>query len=884
VRTGARRGMRSDALGGKRLLAAIAAVPIVLITLTVVVTSLGWMHTTFPGFFVMANRVVPSIGLSHWSIGGRERALYQRQILTVDDVPMASAVELYAHVRAAPPGNVHRYGVRTDYGVETHALAAMPFTGGDWIAVFGALLLNGIIFTAVGLLVWILGPPVPATVGTVVVMLDLGLFCLTAMDLYGPARFFRVHVATEALFVPTLLHLALVFPVTRLGRLRRPVLWLTYGLGIVWAAAYEWWLFDPVVYSQIHNLCMVGTGIVGVGLILGGLQAYVTSPSLLVRKRLGVAALGMLTGFAVPAWLLTMSGLLGGEAPINLAAFTAFLFPLSLAYAVLKHDLFEIDALLRRATSYLVLTATVATLYAGMAFVVGAALQTVNAAQSALFPLLFGVVMVFGLIPMRDHIQRVVDRIYHRTNHDAQNTLQRASGALVATLDLDDISTLTIEIVCQSLIVRDASLWLHAADDTFVLAHVAGTGLTFRGPLGTTHPLVVHLRSGARAISIYDRDTEMTPTWDARRRERALRDLGADIVLPLGRGDPVGFLALGPKESGSMFTLDDVSFLATFANQVAVAVLNARSYRQVEELNVSLEQKVEQRTHELAVTNDQLETSLTERERAYRELQQSHETLVRTEKMATVGRLTAGIAHEVNTPLGATLNSLKTLEELIEEYTASIGDPGVTEDDHRALAQDLATTARNISTWTNKAAGYIRSVKAHTRNLDRTEECAFDLTQLIADTRLLLEHQFRHASCTLTVDCPPAVMLFGDAGKLGQVLTNLLTNAIDAYEGSSKETGDIRLRVRSSVDEVVIAVEDDGAGIAAEHRDRIFEELFTTKPSGRGTGLGLPISRAIVAKCFGGRLDVTSELGRGSCFTIAMPQRLAASAPLRAQA
>jgi signal transduction histidine kinase len=864
-------------LRNKRLLAAACAVPAAFLALTVVVTSLGWLHGTFPGFFVMANRVVPSIGLPHWSIGGRERALYQHQIAAVDGIPVATADELYARIRATPPGEEHRYEVRTDDQAETHTLASMRFTVRDWISVFGALLLNGFIFTAVGVLVWILGPSVPATVGTVAVMLDLGLFCLTAMDLYGPARFFRLHVATEALVVPTLFHLALVFPVVRLGRFRRPVLTVAYALAALCTAAYEWWLFDPVAYSRIHNLCMAGAGVVGVGLILSALQAYITSTSLLVRRRLGVAALGMLTGFAVPAWLLTASGLLGGDASLNLAAFTAFLFPLSLAYAVLKHDLFEIDALLRRATSYLVLTAAVATLYAGMAFVLGAALQTMNAAQSAVFPLLFGVLMVFGLIPMRNRIQRVVDRLYHRTNHDAQRTLQSASGALVATLDLDDISTLTVEIVCQSLIVRDASLWLRASDGSFALAHVAGTGLALRGPLAATHPLIAHLRSGVRAITSYDHDTEVTPTWDQRRRERALRDLGADVVLPLGSGDPIGFLAIGPKESGRMFTLDDVSFLATFANQVAVAVLNARSYRQVEELNVSLEHKVAQRTREL-------EAALGERERAYSELQQSHASLMRAEKMATVGRLTAGIAHEVNTPLGATLNSLKTLEELIAEYTDSIGDPSVTLDDHRALANDLATTARNLLTWTNKAAGYIRSVKAHTRNLDRTEEYAFDLTRLIADTRLLLEHQLRQASCTLTVECPPTVTLYGDAGKLAQALTNLLTNAIDAYDGCGTGEGAIRVRVRPGAQEVAIAVEDDGAGIAPEHRERIFEELFTTKPSGRGTGLGLPISRAIVAECFGGRLEVTSAVGHGSCFTIIVPQRLASAAPLRAQA
>lgn len=860
---------------GMRVVTGAYVVAVVLVTLTVVVTSLGWVQTTFPGFFIMANRVVPSIGRPHWSVANASDGLYQHEVLRVDGLPVASAEAAYARVAAGAPDEVHTYELRAAGQTTTQSLAAMRFTGGDWIALFGALLLNGVIFSGVGVLVWMLGPSTPTTAGTMAVMVNLGLFFLTAMDLYGPARFFRLHVTTEAFFAPTLFHLAIVFPVVRLGRWRRKVLAAVYGLATVWAGVYQAWLYDPDAYSRIHNLCMLGVGVVGAGLMLSSLHAYVTSPSLLVRKRLGIVALALLTGFAVPAWLLTASALIGGEAPINMAAFTAFLFPLGLAYAVLKHDLFEIDALLRRATNYLVLTGTVAGVYAGMVFVVGAALQSANAAQSAVVPLLFGVLMVFGLLPLRERIQRIVDRLYHRTNHDAQRTLQRASGALVATLDLDDISTLTIEVVCQSLNVRNASLWLADGGD-FALAHAAGAGPARREPIAGAHPLIGDLRATARAVSTYERDADRPLTADERRTAEVLRTLGAEVVLPLGTGDPIGFLALGPKESGSMFTLDDVDFLATFANQVAVAVLNARSYRQVEELNVSLEHKVTQRTSELAMVNDDLATSLGERERAYQELQQSHESLVRAEKMATVGRLTAGIAHEVNTPLGATLNSLKTLDELIAEYASSIGDASVTVDDHRQIASELAEVAGNLTAWTNKAAGYIRSVKAHTRNLDRTENCAFSLPQLITDTRHLLDHQLRQASCTLTIECPDEVTLFGDAGKLGQVLTNLLTNAVDAYEGCGTAEGAIRLRVRETAEEVTVTVEDDGAGIAPEHRERIFEELFTTKPSGRGTGLGLPISRDIVAKCFGGRLELTSELGRGSTFAIVLPRRSAA--------
>jgi signal transduction histidine kinase len=108
---------------------------------------------------------------------------------------------------------------------------------------------------------------------------------------------------------------------------------------------------------------------------------------------------------------------------------------------------------------------------------------------------------------------------------------------------------------------------------------------------------------------------------------------------------------------------------------------------------------------------------------------------------------------------------------------------------------------------------------------------------------------------------------------LGQVLTNLLTNAIDAYEGRGMEAGTIRVEVTPAASHLEIAVEDEGSGIEPEHLERVFEELFTTKPAGKGTGLGLPISRDIMTDCFGGRIDVVSTPGKGSRFTLWMPRR-----------
>ncbi len=847
------------------------------------VHSLEWINRTFPGFLVMDNRVVPSAGLAHWTGLQYDRSIYQRQVQRVDDVPVASADDIYDRVAGAPPGTSFRYELRAGDARERRVIPSMRFTWSDYLTLFGAYFLNGVIFTGVGVAVWILGPANPTTLGTVVLVLDAGAFVLTAMDLYGPSDLFRLHVTTEALFPATLLHLMLVFPVLRLGRWRRAVIGVIYAADLTVIAAYQAYLYDPDTYSRIHNFCMAALGLAGAGLIVSGISAYWTSRSLLVRKRLGIVLLGIVMGFALPAWMMTTSGLTGGEQSINLAAFTAFLFPLSLAYAVVKLDLFEMDAMLRRGINYLLLSGMVMLLYAIVVLGLGMVLQTASVMQSPAFPLVFSILMITFFAPMRDAVQRGVDRLYYRASHNAQKTLERASAALSATLNLDEIHTLTLETMCEALVIDRAAVWLRDVDGRFARAHGRGVADPPLAPVAPDHPLSLRLERAPRAVSTYDFADDFALGPAERACRETLDQLGAELLLPLRvRGSLSGFIVLGPKKSATLYTLDDLDFLHTFANQVSVAIVNALSYRKIEELNVSLEHKVAQRTRELGTTNSELARSLGELERAYHELQRSQENLVRAEKMAALGRLTAGIAHEVNTPLGASLNALKMIEELVAEYRASIGDATVTEDDHRELAAELLESVENVAKWTSKAAGYIRSIKAHTRNLDAVQERTFDLAQLIEDTRVLLSHRLRLSSCTLTADCPPSLMLYGDPGKLGQVLTNLITNAIDAYEDHGNADGRIHVEVRAAGNEVEIAVEDSGSGIAPEHLERIFEELFTTKPPGKGTGLGLSISRDIVSDCFAGSIGVASTRGVGSRFTIRLPRREAATPSVHA--
>jgi len=229
-----------------------------------------------------------------------------------------------------------------------------------------------------------------------------------------------------------------------------------------------------------------------------------------------------------------------------------------------------------------------------------------------------------------------------------------------------------------------------------------------------------------------------------------------------------------------------------------------------------------------------------------------------SEKMASLGRLTAGIAHEMNTPLATVRASLVALTKLAAEYDSSIGDTAITPEDHREIAQEIQQAIRLADTAAERAASFVRGIKAQTRDLPQ-ERQQFDVVPVIQETLLLLSHALRKAGCTAALESArDHVELFGSLGRLSQVVTNLVTNAIDA--SISKGGGPITLRLTPQDQGVVLEVTDAGCGIAPEHLPKIFDPMFTTKPFGEGTGLGLTIVHEIVVGEFGGTVDYLSAL------------------------
>ncbi len=247
-------------------------------------------------------------------------------------------------------------------------------------------------------------------------------------------------------------------------------------------------------------------------------------------------------------------------------------------------------------------------------------------------------------------------------------------------------------------------------------------------------------------------------------------------------------------------------------------------------------------------------------------IQKNQQQLLISEKMASLGRLTAGIAHEMNTPIATVRAALEEQARLTEEYCESIGDASVTAKDHLEIASDMKKSLGLAKKASERAASFIRSIKNQTRESKAADKVEFDIVAGVKETLTLLDFSLRPKAVRIKISGSPGpIYICGQPGQFSQVITNLVNNSIDALPQSD---GEIELIFDNNGQTCALTVKDNGQGIPAEIQSRIFDPLFTTKRFGEGTGLGLTIVRDIVMTDLNGTIELQSEVGRGAAFKL----------------
>ncbi len=281
--------------------------------------------------------------------------------------------------------------------------------------------------------------------------------------------------------------------------------------------------------------------------------------------------------------------------------------------------------------------------------------------------------------------------------------------------------------------------------------------------------------------------------------------------------------------------------------------------------NRLLEERVNQRTAQLKKTIDELETTQGQ--------------LIQSEKMASLGELTAGIAHEIQNPMNFINNFSEVSHELLDEMMEEI-DKGDMEE-AKEISNDIKQNLEKISHHGHRASSIVRGMLEHSRNSSGQKE-DIDINVLADEYLRLAYHGLRAKDKSFNAKFETD---FDDSiGKIeiipqdiGRVMLNLINNAFYAVSDRNEKESDesyqptVKVTTRKLKDQVKITVEDNGSGIPQEIKDKIFQPFFTTKPSGKGTGLGLSLTYDIITQGHSGALELDSEVGKGTVFTIFLP-------------
>ncbi|MEG4940608.1 AAA family ATPase [Microcoleus sp. F4-D5] len=456
-------------------------------------------------------------------------------------------------------------------------------------------------------------------------------------------------------------------------------------------------------------------------------------------------------------------------------------------------------------------------------------------------------------------------------------TVIKASQALSSEIELEQLLTTLMQVVVQNAGAQSGVLILKEEGNWRVNVHCTnGQDCLLRSiPVEESEviplTLINYVKRTKETLVFDDASTQPRFASDPYLIQHQAQSL---LCTPIGeRGKMMGILYLENNLATGVFTGDRVAILNILCSQAAISLQNARLYQQSQEYAQKLEQSIQ-------------------------DLKQMQLQLVQGEKMSALGNLVAGVAHEINNPVGFIAGNLQPAQEylqdlfeLIDVYQDSFPKPGakveekIEDIDLEYLREDLPKLIGSMQEGVERIRNISTSLRTFSR-ADSDRPVSFNIHDGLESTLLILKHRLKASEFRPAIEVVkeygklPLVKCF--PGQLNQVFMNVLANAIDALEESNKGRSfqeikalpnkiTVHTALSESKNQVVIRIKDNGVGMSNEVKENIFNHLFTTKSVGQGTGLGLSIARQIIVEKHGGTLVVNSSLGLGSEFVISIP-------------
>ncbi|MFC1890237.1 ATP-binding protein [Thermodesulfobacteriota bacterium] len=548
----------------------------------------------------------------------------------------------------------------------------------------------------------------------------------------------------------------------------------------------------------------------------------------------------------------TIVGIIGGSTNVPLVyniqvePIGAPLVPVYLifiSYAIYKYRLMEINYFIYRGLSYAFLSA----LFIIPSIILYSFFLQSRFGDDYLASLvLLGAILSTGILILpkfKAWTETTISKTFMKNWMLYEEISREFVNLITSTIDIGKLASRIVRLIGSKLNLTNVSLYLLDEDGRrYTLFEQYGGG-TPPESLEADSDFNVHLK--ATGDVIVREEMERRDEGDEVKHFVETQDLiGAEMSVPfLSKSNLIAVLNLGPKKNGKFYSLEEIGLLRNIGGEGAVALENALAFKEIEDLNVNLERKVQERTEEL--------------EKALKDLKEMQVHLVHSEKMASLGVITAGMAHEAYNPLTACISSTSALQHQLDRIktgTAKFED----------LEDKCVRATVRIQNGLKRVENIITNLKRFSRK-DVEGIKSNDINEGIEATIDLVKDQVggdvtihKDLICKEPVEC--------DLGQMNQVFLNMIQNAIQALGGH----GDIWISTKVENNHIDISFRDNASGIPKDVLSHIFEPFYTTKDVGKGTGLGLSICQRIISD-HNGEIKVTSRVGDGSEFCISIP-------------
>ena len=796
---------------------------------------LNRVNKPYPGFFFYKNLVVTDI--SPKAVNGEMLKRFKDKIKGVNGIPVRSPDEVFEIIDKYPAGSDIVYTIERSGGSFNVTIPVERFTLREMLQMFGIIYAIGVVFLIIGVMVLQMKPHLRASKAFFLFCASIciwfvGSFDAQAVYLFDQLTFF------SWIFSPLFgIYLMFIFPsdAKLKGMIHNLVSIFFLFISAMLFVLQFIFFYKYDVWKYINTTSWIYVVLSTMIFPISSLVTYMNPSSALEKQRAQIILLGCIFGLLVPASVVACITVFKISLPYNLMALPVIIFPVSIAYAIVKHKLFDIDVIIEKALTYGLLTGAVGCIFALTVLGFNVAFAKYGGWKNPAFFVILSGFLVIALNPLKNRIQDLVDLTFFRKKYDYRGTVEEVSYAMTSLLSLEKIIDKIIEIVENTMFSNPVSVFIYNQDlGSYERYYKKGEVQSSQDTtLEEDNILIQQLNFHGNEIFKEDLIADERYFHNSQKLMPEFERLNASLVIPLFfKKQLIGFIALGDKKSGLSYTSRDVNLLKLMANQSAIALENALAFKLVEDYAKRLEK-----------TN--------------KELKDTQAQLVHAEKMSAIGQLAAGVAHEIRNPL----NIIEGARYYISTYMMDKENAEVVGEYLDYIKHEIDRTNRLIDSllkFSKAEPPYFESVS---------------INSVLENVVILVRKQLSDNDINLTLcldeDLP---QIMADPNQLWQVFINIILNAVQAMP----KGGDFSIKTSTLWDEfasgnndqVYIHFKDTGVGIDREDISKIFDPFFTKKDM--GTGLGLSIAYKIIEK-HKGRIIVESEKGTGTTITIELP-------------